>query len=221
MRPLRCSRRFGFHGISTCTSWWQWRCRSMPSEAASVASRMRTGLSFGSARNAAFIRSRSSVGMPPYNSSRRSCAARPWAASSICSQFCVARYSVKMITRSSVQVPLGRTTEFSHAISRRALLSGRCAADPAHVLRRPSSFPLRVTQLRPQARSPFHRLVDRILDHVVFGVLLVDPADHLAQDAGRRRACRRVQPRCVLRSPCGDAAPAWWQRRPARRTCAS
>ena len=31
MRPLRCSSRFGFHGISEWTSRWQWFCRSMPS----------------------------------------------------------------------------------------------------------------------------------------------------------------------------------------------
>ena len=43
MRPLRCSSRVGVKGISTWTMRWQWRCRSIPSLAASVASRMRTG----------------------------------------------------------------------------------------------------------------------------------------------------------------------------------
>ena len=47
MRPFRCSSRFGFQGISKWIIREQWFWRSMPSEAASVASRMRTGLCFG------------------------------------------------------------------------------------------------------------------------------------------------------------------------------
>ena len=110
MRPLRCSMRLGFQGISKWTRRWQWFCRSMPSEAASVASRMRTGLCSGLAWKAALIAlalrrrpcRRTAV-------SRRSPPASPSAARSSCSHFWVARYSVKMITRSSDHLPSGLT----------------------------------------------------------------------------------------------------------------
>ena len=77
MRPLRCSIRFGFQGISKWTRRWQWFCRSMPSDAASVASRMRTRLCAGLAWNAALTRSRCASSMPPYSVNRRSPVASP------------------------------------------------------------------------------------------------------------------------------------------------
>ena len=89
----------------------------MPSEAASVASRMRTGALLGSAWKAALIRSRSSRSMPPYIVISRSPPVKPSAASSSCSQFCVARYSVKMMTRSSVHLPAGLSVRRSQSIS--------------------------------------------------------------------------------------------------------
>ena len=123
MRPLRCSRRLGFHGISKWIIREQWFWRSMPSEAASVASRMRTGLCFGSVWKAALIRSRSFESIPPYIVMSRSPSVSPSAARTPCSQFCVARYSVKMMTRSSDHLPPGRMCSSSQRISPLALAS--------------------------------------------------------------------------------------------------
>jgi hypothetical protein len=84
---------------------------------------MRTLLCSGPAWNAALTLSRSSSSMPPYSVCRRSPSVRPSAASRVFSQFCVARYSVKMITRSSDHLPSGFTIALSQRIKASALLS--------------------------------------------------------------------------------------------------
>ena len=58
MRPLRCSMREGFHGRSKWIRSAQRVWRLMPSRAASVHSRMRTGSCSGSALNARLTCSR-------------------------------------------------------------------------------------------------------------------------------------------------------------------
>src|SRR6218665_874357 len=68
----------------------QWFCKSMPSDAASVASRMRTGESCGDAWNAALIGSRSSWESPPWSRPRRSLQ-KPWLARICCIHWCVGR----------------------------------------------------------------------------------------------------------------------------------
>ena len=99
MRPLRCSSRFGFQGISKWIIREQWFWRSMPSEAASVASRMRTGLCFGSVWNAALIRSRSFESMPPYIVMQAVVAGEALGGQDALEPVLGGRYSVKMMTR--------------------------------------------------------------------------------------------------------------------------
>ena len=205
-RGGRCGRcaapcRFGFHGISIWIRRWQWFCRSMPSEAASVASRMRTGLVRGSAWNAALIRSRSS------RPSRRRASAdgrrrsRPAAASSVCSQFCVARYSVKMITRSSDQTAAwlqGRAAATESAAL--ALASGRCMADSAQPLIFASSSLLLRRRRREQPGGGVDGVQRRLFIDAVVGVLLFHALDHLLQlpDRGAAQWPGRLAP---TRSP--------------------
>ncbi len=58
MRPLRCSMRPGFQGTSKWNRSAQWFWRLTPSRAASVAMRMRSGWSPGSALKARFSSTR-------------------------------------------------------------------------------------------------------------------------------------------------------------------
>ena len=183
MRPLRCSSRFGFHGISKWIIREQWFWRSMPSEAASVASRMRTGLCFGSVWNAALIRSRSFESIPPYMVISRSLPVRPSAARTPCSQFCVARYSVKMMTRSSDHLPPGRMCSLSQRISPFGLgveLGGGPFRPRLHLLQQRQLLGRRLPE---QEAGGVEGLVGRLLGLVVDRVVLVHPVDLALEDA--------------------------------------
>jgi hypothetical protein len=72
MRPLRCSMRAGFQGMSKWKRSAQWPWRLTPSRAASVATRMRTGCSPGALLKARCTSSRCSSLIPPWNCITRS-----------------------------------------------------------------------------------------------------------------------------------------------------
>ena len=207
MRPLRCSRRFGFQGISKWIIREQWFWRSMPSEAASVASRMRTGLFFGSVWKAALIRSRSFESMPPYIVIRRSPPVSPSAARTPWSQFWVARYSVKMMTRSIAPGTVGPDVLVEPADQPLGLgveLRGCLAGPGLHLL---EQCPLLGARLLEEQRGGVQGLVGRLVGLVIHRVIFFHPVDLALEDAtsglraalplpGVARASSRAAPGC-------------------------
>ena len=150
-----------------------------------MASRMRTGLCLGSVWNAALTRSRSFESMPPYIVSSRSPPVSPSAASTPCSQFCVARYSVKMMTRSFDHFPPGRMCSFSQPDQPLGL-----GVELGHGTFRPGLHLLEQRQLLgdrfpEQQAGRVDGLVGRLFGLVVDRVFLLHAVDLPLKDAAR------------------------------------
>ncbi len=147
---------------------------------------MRTGLCFGSVWNAALTRSRSFESIPPYIVRSRSPPVSPSAASTPCSQFWVARYSVKMITRSSDHFPPGRMCSFSQRISPLALASSWEVARLRPRLHLLEQRQLLGRRLPEQEAGGVEGLVGRLLGLVIDRVVLLHPVDLPLEDASGR-----------------------------------
>ena len=122
----------------------------------------------------------------------------PSAASTPCSQFCVARYSVKMMTRSLDHLPPGRMCSLSQRISPLALASSWALARSAQAFISFSSASSSVGRLAEEQAGGVDGIVGRLVGLVVDGVLLVHPVDLPLEDAAtwawkRRCACLAVR----------------------------
>ena len=97
--------------------------------------------------------------MPPYMVISRSLPEKPSVARIVCSQFCVARYSVKMMTRLSDHLPLGRMLSLSQLtrLGRFAVATGLGRSRPIpHLFQQGRFFGGWLTE---QAGRRFHRIV--------------------------------------------------------------
>ena len=217
MRPLRCSSRAGFQGRSTWMRSWQRICRLMPSRAASVQIRMRSGSSAGSELNRRFSSSRRSVERRASEGrdavvGRRSSSA---SASRTSSQRRVSSYSVKRTSRRSFHRPSGghvAANPRGEQVERARPARWACLRASASI----SSTSARLATLAASAPAASAASISSACDEALARRLVVGLVLRLGSALDEASAAAGDAAAFGLReAPC-DAPPASWRKRRSR-----